>query len=395
MLNQTQIEETLRLIRCEVADELYGLDMEWVRSIQRTDRLHWDQDNKHDLIERNDPEAVYRHLVGWLPSNKGDIPVYHLGSRLGCSTMDTRSPFKEGQGGGLQRIIVLNPPFFSQQKINNGEEGLWGLVVDRVMQTIQIPRDLIMPLPPIIVNPTADYFNGVIRLEEQSFLLLAPERIHPDAQISSRREPSRTNEYGSEIEEAMLEEVDRVPKSGHLDSSPGNNAQRPGQIVMFTLQDHHSHEKGLSFGLSISQIPEILDDLPLIPVPSAPDFVLGLLNWRDRPVPLIDLPARFNLSSRYNPTSNGRSRLLIVRDKYQNGSVSCPNDGRIYKKGFTKGVLGAFLIQPSIRILRLPIEHQPSNRTLPIHQDFIRGVVELEGETLLVPNIQTILRGEK
>ena len=37
MLNPTRTTDTLRLIRCNIGHETYGLDMSWVRSIQRLD----------------------------------------------------------------------------------------------------------------------------------------------------------------------------------------------------------------------------------------------------------------------------------------------------------------------------------------------------------------------
>jgi chemotaxis signal transduction protein len=275
--------------------------------------------------------------------------------------------------------------------MNDGVEGLWGLAVDRVMQTAQIPKGLIMPLPPIGVNPKEDYFDGVIRLDEQLVLFLAPERMHPDAHMSSRGEPSQSNVIRNNAEEAVVDDLESISISKPLDDSSNGHNQKQGQVVMFYLSDQGNQDGAISFGLSITQIPEILEPLPSIPVPSAPSFVLGLLNWRDRPVPLIDLPARLNLPSTDIPSTNGRSRLLIVRDKSRNGFVSNPTNGRFTKNDLSQGVLGAFLIQPSIRIKNLPIDHQPGNLAHPIRQQLIRGVVELENETLLVPDIQTIL----
>ena len=91
MLNPTRTTDTLRLIRCNIGHETYGLDMSWVRSIQRLDRL---------LInpEMGVDEAGF---VGWLPGNEGDIPVFNMAGRLGA-------PLPAGGGySSQQRIIVF------------------------------------------------------------------------------------------------------------------------------------------------------------------------------------------------------------------------------------------------------------------------------------------------
>jgi chemotaxis signal transduction protein len=346
---------------------------------------------------------------------------------------------------------VLNPPLSTpltgeseEEAQAEGSEGwrLWALLVDRVSQVIQIPADRIVPLPPIAVSPSANYFEGVVKLggeEEKAsseqgkassgqdqapsglVLLLSPERLHPGAptsvgQSQAEASPGQDQASSGQGEEVPPGEVGaplapRLPTATLGQHPHGTGGRRPdqGQIMVFSVADPRPGEQPLSFGLSISQINEILYPLPLLPVPGAPPFVLGLINWRDRPVPAIDLGARLGLvPGETSPSDNWATRLIIVRDKSQvlpapSRALPAPVgaaqvspvegvvEGSSSKAGSSQGVLVGFLIQPAIRALRLPLAHQPCSRALPLDQALTRGVVELENETLVIPDIRGML----
>jgi chemotaxis signal transduction protein len=405
MLNQTRTTGTLRLIRCGIAAETYGLDMSWVRSIQRTDRLRRNPEAEGPSTPRQarddassgqspsisrcgEPAEPSGHSpVGWLPGNEGDIPVFSLANQLGRFSPAPLST--EGRSGALQRIVVLNPPPPPPQA--GGSEGVqpWALLVDRVSQVIQIPADRVVPLPPIVVNPSADYFKGIIKLDEQLILFLSPERLHPDASLSA----------GGPVRKAASSSPGPFLSTRSPTASAEGQRLGHGQIVIFSIAELHPGERALSFGLSISQVPEILEPLPMIPVPAAPAFVLGLVNWRDRPVPVIDLASRLGLAPEANRPANGRTCLIVARDKGHVLPVPSPAlspvegiaRGSSSKGGSNQGAWVGFLARPGIRVLRLPIAHQPCSRTLPLDQTLTRGIVELENETLVIPDIRGIL----
>jgi chemotaxis signal transduction protein len=367
MADQTKTTGILRFIRCGSADESYGLDMSWVRSIQRTDRF------RRNPAAREESSAP----VGWLPGNEGDIPVFSLARRLGRSS--------DGDSA-LQRIVVLYPA--------EEEKQTWALLVDRVSQVISIPAERAVPLPPVVVNPAADYFQGVIRLGDELILFLSPERLHPEWQ-STRL--SGSNFHAQSGQQSAYERLDYGPAGATLDlpslqplrsipseaSGPTSQVGGRGQLMLFSTARLPSGERPVSFGLSISQVPEILVPLPLVPVPEAPAFVLGLVNWRDRPVPVLDLDARLGLAPKADRPGDGQARLIITRDK---GCAPVRSE-----EGDRGRVLGGFIIQPAVRTMRLPIAHQPCQRSLDLDQRLTRGVVELENETLVIPDVRSIL----
>jgi chemotaxis signal transduction protein len=133
----------------------------------------------------------------------------------------------------------------------------------------------------------------------------------------------------------------------------------------------------------------------LIPVPAAPDYVLGLINWRNRPIPLIDLALRLKMTSKGTGSANGTARLLVVRDKVDGFAPPDPARGTSgedsRKKGLGQAALAGLLIRPVIQLVRLPTEHQRCVRELPLDPRMIRAAVELESETVVVPDIGEIL----
>ena len=328
---------TLRFIRCTVQEESYGLDMAWVRSIQRADQL------KRNVGEEG--------CVGWLPSREENIPVYDLASRLGRVS---------GPLNMQGRIVILNP-LTTHSKSPSSHP--WALLVDRVSQVAQIPLSGLTPLPMIAAHSLSRYFRGVIQMGEEIVPFLAPEQLHPDAP-------------------PYVEPVVRqpIPAVNHLKggtSSPASSTKRlhhEKQILLFTTTESAPDERALAFALSITQVPEILNMMPITHVPGAPSFVLGLANWRNRPIPVIDLNARLGLPPSSLPL-NAHMRLLIVRSPNESGT----------------DVFAGLVIQPKVRAVRLPMASQPCRSTLPIESRLLSGIVNLEKETVAIPDLAHVL----
>lgn len=359
-LNQKQTTDSLWFMRCGIGEEIYGMDTSWVRSVQRIDRLRRDPEAASPTMDQTSESVgpVGHSPVGWLPGDAGLIPVFSLASRLG------RPPsFEREEGGTSQRIIVLHPPPSLPQMEGSQRGQPWALLVDHISQVIQISADRVVPLPTIVADPSAGYFQGVILSDGRLTLFLAPERLHPDALRNA----------GGPLREAKSPGLTSTPSARSTTASAEGPRPDRGQILVFYTTEPDPAERALAFGLSISQVPEILGSLPLIPVPGAAACVLGLANWRSRPVPVIDLADRLGLGP---SLTDGRARFIIARDRGSSGESS----------------LIGFLVRPAIRLLRLPILHQPSSRSLSIDPALTRGVVELESETLVIPDVHTITR---
>lgn len=359
MLHQNETTGSLRFIRCSIGNETYGLDTSWVRSIQRSDRLRHNPEytgSKIGLL-RAPTEAAGHEPVGWLPGNERDIPVFSLAHRLGYPPLPSLST-GEGQGTS-QRIVVLNPPQPDPQMGKGENTRPWGLLADRVSQVIQIQADRIVPLPPIPFSPRADYFKSVIKLDEKLILLLSPARIHPKA-LPGGSVP-------------VSEATSPSPDTGRSEPSAEEAHRAHGQIIIFKVTEPDPSTRTISFGLSISQVPEILEAPPVTPIPATPAFVFGLVNWRGLPVPVIDLAGLLGLEQ---ISTDKRTRIIIARGTAASG----------------KGAWVGLESRPAIRLLRLPVVYHASCRSLHLDPILTRGVFELESETLVIPSMQSILR---
>lgn len=63
------------------------------------------------------------------------------------------------------------------------------------------------------------------------------------------------------------------------------------------------------FAVAVDKVREILDICPVSRVPNAPPFMLGVIDVRGRPVPVIDLRLRFGLSP-VEKTEN--TRIVVI-----------------------------------------------------------------------------------
>jgi len=73
-------------------------------------------------------------------------------------------------------------------------------------------------------------------------------------------------------------------------SPPVTVAAQPGRYLTFKL----GHE---SYGLPVLGVREIIRLCPITPVPKVPGYIKGVINLRGKVIPVLDLRAKFHLSS--------------------------------------------------------------------------------------------------
>jgi purine-binding chemotaxis protein CheW len=314
---------TLSLVRCGVGGETYGLDMSCVRGILRSDRLR----------RAAGPDG----LVGHLAEREGALPVYSLAARLGRPT-----PSVAGQP-----VVV----------VSTGAKP-WGLLVDRVSQVARVEASAAKPLPGVAVDPLTNCLEGIVQREGETIFLLSLMRLNPG--VSG----------GESAPASLLAAACRV---GAPSVAPLATARRPSQkqLVLFATSDPPPRQRPLTFGLTIAQVLEIRSAEALVPVPNASEHCLGLANWHDWPVGVLDLAGRLGMSGA--PPSE-QSRLLIARAPGGSDLVG-------------------FLVRPSIRVLRLPVPHEPCTRQLNLDQSLLKGCIELKNETLVLPDLRRLCGG--
>jgi purine-binding chemotaxis protein CheW len=73
-------------------------------------------------------------------------------------------------------------------------------------------------------------------------------------------------------------------------SPPSTIAAKPGRYLTFKLGRE-------SYGLPVLGVREIIRLCPITPVPRMPDYIKGVINLRGKVIPILDLRAKFQLSS--------------------------------------------------------------------------------------------------
>lgn len=309
---QANTSPTRSMIQVSVGGETYALEMSQVQGIHRTDRL---------AVDRGPGGQV-----GALHAGGGAVPVYGLAQRLGCPVLPP---------GGPQNVVVLHA------------EPSWGLLVDRVSQAMHVADGQFVPLPELVVPANGGYFRGVLTRSSGLMLVLDPAALSPFAQGAARER--------------------RAEKRGLM--LPVPRANGAGQLVIFSTAVEEPGRRPVRFGLSVTQVAEVLDTQPTVNVPGAPGFVLGLMAWRQHPVAVIDLDRRVG----------------------KGGSQSAPTDRVLVAATPARDALIAFPVQSAIRTQRLPVAHLPCDRELPIDRAFTLGSFELKNETVSVLDLDRVI----
>ena len=74
-----------------------------------------------------------------------------------------------------------------------------------------------------------------------------------------------------------------------IQPSTGLKGQQ-GKYLGFTLADE-------SYGIPVVKVREIIGMMPINSVPNVPDFVKGIINLRDKVIPVIDLRLKFQMEA--------------------------------------------------------------------------------------------------
>ena len=123
---------------------------------------------------------------------------------------------------------------------------------------MEITPTAVFPLPTIARNPTADCFAGVVTHDGKMMLALSPEGLCPNS-LASTIKPLPT----APSLETMYKVADFAAKTRTV----------PKVLVFSTATD-----QAVTFGLSLSQVAQVMQPPPILAVPGSADY----RGWRDR-----------------------------------------------------------------------------------------------------------------
>lgn len=127
------------------------------------------------------------------------------------------------------------------------------------------------------------------------------------------------------------------------------------------------------YGINVMQVQEVLRVTEIAPVPGAPSYVLGIINLRGNVVTVIDTRSRFGLMSSEVDDS---TRIIITEAEDQ--------------------VIGIMVdsVAEVVDLNATDIEVAPNVGNEDSTQ-FIEGVASLEGELLIIINLNRLLTDEQ
>lgn len=138
------------------------------------------------------------------------------------------------------------------------------------------------------------------------------------------------------------------------------------QLVTFKVAEEE-------YGVDILSVQEIIRHTGITKVPSAPDFVEGILNLRGRVVPIIDIRKRFGLAAR---KPDLQTRIVVFA--LESGIVGC-------------------LVDSVSEVLRLPSSMMDPAPAVVTGGDskHILGVGRLDDRLLIFLDFGQVLTGEE
>lgn len=167
-------------------------------------------------------------------------------------------------------------------------------------------------------------------------------------------------------EDGAIEESSRSEPAAFV--APGVLAAASGQILLASAAGRSSEVARLPMVvLGLAQVAEVMTLPGLLPPPGGAPGLLGSANWRDRPVPVVDLGSALGLPPFQ---AAARSRLLIAR----------LGDGSIV----------GFPVHANIQTARLPLAAVPGEVPEGLRAEAVLGSFLWEGVSLIVPNLERI-----
>jgi len=145
-----------------------------------------------------------------------------------------------------------------------------GLRVDRVKQVTRVLRSDVDPPPPAICGTTANYLEGVVKLDNGQRIIMALNAAQVCQIDATQRRTDRAAVSGGATQSA----------EGAAATSSGGEGI--AQMVTFRIAKEE-------FAFEMEHVREILRVQAPKQVPDVPDYVLGVLTVRGQVLPIVDL----------------------------------------------------------------------------------------------------------
>lgn len=140
--------------------------------------------------------------------------------------------------------------------------------------------------------------------------------------------------------------------------------------LSFIIKNEH-------YAVNVEKVLEVLQEEHITPVPNAPEFIKGIINFRGDIVPVFETRVRFNLPSR----ENSESFNIIVLDVSEGTDVI--RLGAIVDK-----------VKDVISIEDGDIKSVPAMSN-EFNTQFLQGIYKLNNEFILLLNVEKVFTGNE
>jgi len=238
-----------QLVTFLLGDEEYAFDIMHVKEIIRVPEI------------TAVPNASY-YIEGGVSIRNHLLPIVNMRSFFGM---------EEAAITDQSRVIIIDLGNMSA-----------GFKVDRVMEVIRVPKNVIEPPPVVFSSSESEQIRGVAKLNQGTRLLMC---LNAQNLLSA----AIVKELVGETEEILEEKLDK-------------QLMEEEQLVAFRLGNEE-------FAIKITDVQEINRYTEVVRMPGTPAYFDGLVNLRGNIIPVLNLRRRFNLEERANDDS---TRIIIV-----------------------------------------------------------------------------------
>ncbi|MBS1827734.1 MAG: chemotaxis protein CheW [Acidobacteria bacterium] len=314
-----QHTDTVRVIPFRIGAERFAVHISDVQDFFEAERIRLAKDPNTGAV------GVLQRRGGAM------LPVFSLKEKLGVRHAD-----------GIGRVVIVMKQGGEQQ----------AYAVDAVDQPIEVRANQCYPVATVADPSRGGAVQGVI--------------VH-DGKLLLRIDPLRIPSHGT----ALMPPTFPVPER----TLPGTLAEgiAAGSIFVFLLAAVVPGEREILFAVSGKQVLEIVEEGTTVPFPSSPRFVPGLMVWRNRPLPVMDLTTILG----WEPLPQERRNMLVARAAGSSATV-------------------ALSISGTARTIALPITHRLMNsEEVDAHYPQLRAistaVFDIRGRVVALLDVDYLL----
>lgn len=250
-----------------------------------------------------------------------------------------------------------------------------------VLQVRDVSRVLTMapekrvPLPPPLDQLVGDRYSAIVKWTSEARQLTADDVALGVKGQEQQQDMFLQIQPNVFLQEKSAQVVKPILATGvgeqkvQVGKPRASTASSRHRLLMFAPSLEPLGDRECLFGISAAQVLEVCRPLRVVPVPGAGEQVLGVVDWRDSVVPVLKMAELVGMESL---SDDGAQRLLIAKSPQGNHLIGVH-------------------VTSAIRTQAMPLPYVAKQFPVKSGSRYFYGAYELERETLLMPNLLSML----